>query len=105
MFGAMSERAESALAAGRSVRALNLAWAATHRAVSREDREGVLAALRLAERVRDQSDGRTSARADQLVRYCRACLDSPEGRLSTPSAIGRLLEGQPGRSRRPPPEA
>jgi len=86
------ERSRSALTAGKTRKALNLAWKATHRAVRREDRPTVEAALGIAESVAAIADGKLSRQAQQLATFCSACLNSSTGRLSTPTALGRLLE-------------
>lgn len=86
------ERARRACAAGRYRRALSIGWKAIHRALPREDRKTVEEVHAIADAIAQRTEGATAAKAEQLRVYCRACLDTATGQLSTPSEVVQLLQ-------------
>jgi hypothetical protein len=85
------DRARVALAAGRHRRALSLGWQASAQAVSHNDREMIEQVAILAESIARSASVATAAKATQLERYCRVCVDSAVDDLGGSSEIARLL--------------
>lgn len=69
--------ARAALASGDGARAVDLAWKAVRPAVLAQDSPTLEAAVSLAERVAQESDGEVRRGAEQLATYCSACLMEP----------------------------
>jgi hypothetical protein len=92
------EAARQALERDKPRQALRHAWTAGQIAARTSDTQGLEAAIEVARKIRERTDGRDRADAETLVRYCSHCLvDAEAGVRRSASPFARFL--RPGQTR------
>ena len=95
------KKARDALVSGHPSRCLDAGWRAADTALRAGDADALREVIGIAKIVRESSQGRIAANAQQLESYCRHSLEGAGGGVESHSIIARIARMRQPRKRCP----